>query len=42
MKNNTYEAPLATLVCIDALDVITSSQPTFDGDGVLSDGWTKP
>lgn len=37
-KNHNYEAPEATVVTIESVDVITSS-PIFNSDNVLTDGW---
>lgn len=37
-KNDIYEAPLADVVLLDAVDVITASVP-FDDSDTLSDGW---
>ena len=38
-KNSVYEAPEATIVSVEALDVITTSTP-FDGeDDEINDNW---
>ena len=36
-KNFVYEAPEATIVSVEALDLITTS--TFSDSNVLEDGW---
>ena len=36
-KNSVYEAPEATIVAVEALDLITTS--TFSDPNVLDDGW---
>lgn len=36
-KNSVYEAPEATIVSVEALDLITTS--TFNDPNVLDDGW---
>lgn len=38
-RNNIYEAPEATVVCLEEIDVITASLPIFKDDNVLEDGW---
>ena len=38
MKKNAYEAPAATVVCLEAVDVITSS---FNDPDVIYDGWIE-
>ena len=37
MKKNVYESPEALVVCLDTVDVITSS--TFSDSDAISDGW---
>ena len=39
MKKNIYEAPEALVVCLEELDVITTSIPTFEDGDVITDGW---
>ena len=36
-KNSVYEAPEATIVAVESLDLITTS--TFSDPNVLDDGW---
>jgi hypothetical protein len=38
-KNNQYEAPNATVISLEALDVITTS--VFEDPNVLPDGWIE-
>lgn len=37
MKNNVYEAPEALVVCLDAVDVMTTS--IFSDPDIIPDGW---
>ncbi len=39
MKKMIYEAPEATLVCLEQIDVITASLKTFDDEDMVGDGW---
>ena len=39
MKNNVYEAPEATVISLEAVEVITSS--LFLDSDVLPDGWIE-
>ena len=39
MKKNVYESPEATVVCLVAVDVITSS--TFSDSNMIPDGWIE-
>ena len=39
MKKNLYEAPEATVVCLDAVDVITAS--VFSDPNSIGDGWVE-
>lgn len=39
MKKSIYEAPEALVVCLEKIDVITASLPTFTDDDMVSDGW---
>ncbi len=39
MKKNIYEAPEALVVCLEAVDVITSS--IFNDENMIPDGWLE-
>jgi hypothetical protein len=39
MKNNVYEAPKATVISLEAVEVITSS--VFLDSDTLPDGWLE-
>jgi hypothetical protein len=39
MKKNHYEAPEAVVICLDTVDVITSS--IFKDDNMIEDGWIE-
>ncbi len=38
MKKTVYEVPEALVVCLDAVDVITTS-PQFTDENMIKDGW---
>ena len=38
MKKNIYEAPEALVVCLDTVDVVTTSL-LFDDPNMIPDGW---
>ena len=40
MKKFAYEAPEATIVAVENLDVITASTP-FSDPNILEDGWIE-
>ena len=39
-NKNLYESPKATLVCLDTVDVITTS-PVFTDPDLIPDGWIE-
>ena len=39
MKKMIYESPEATLVCLEAVDVITASLKAFEDEDMIGDGW---
>ncbi len=39
MKKNLYESPEAIVVCLEAVDVITSS--VFKDSNMIEDGWLE-
>jgi hypothetical protein len=39
MKKAVYESPEALIVCLKAIDVITTSLPEFEDDDMVDDGW---
>ena len=39
MKKSIYEAPEAIVICLETVDVITSS--VFKDDNTIDDGWIE-
>ena len=39
MEKNLYEAPEAVVICLETVDVITSS--IFKDDNMIEDGWLE-
>ena len=39
MEKNLYEAPEAVVICLETVDVITSS--VFKDDNMIEDGWLE-
>lgn len=36
-----YEIPVAELVKLDMIDIVTTSLPEFDDPNILDDGWVE-
>ncbi len=39
MKQSNYETPTAKIICLDSLDILTTSNVGKDGDDFLKDAW---